>query len=222
MARASGILAGSRGGRATASRTAGTGLAPPGRIPRRATLAQDERDQPDSKGSPASPVARPAAPPVVGPTRPIGSKPWLPREGGTGASSIPANADRETNRRSSSSGWAVFCSASKAATSEPTNALSLPDNLGSGAAAQHGPSGLRAVAGAASATSAAAGGPPRKRTSRRRRGRPRPGRGMSSFALAGPAMPDGTRAIEGHPRPHARACVWRPSARPGDVPRSGW
>ena len=38
--------------------------------------------------------------------------------------------------------------------------------------AQHGPSGLRAVAGAASATSAAAGSPPRKRAPRRRRGRP--------------------------------------------------
>ena len=88
--------------------------------------------------------------------------------------------------------------------------------------AQHGPSGLRAVAGAASATSAAASSPPRKRAPRRRRGRPRPGRGMSPFALAGPAMPDGTKAIEGHPRPHARACVRRPSARPGDVPRSGW
>ena len=87
--------------------------------------------------------------------------------------------------------------------------------------AQHGPSGLRAVAGAASATSAAASSPPRKRAPRRRRGRPRPGRGMSPFALAGPAMPDGTKAIEGHPRPHARACVRRPSARPGDVPRSG-
>ena len=84
---------------------------------------------------------------------------------------------------------------------------------------QHGPSGLRAVAGAASATSAAAGSPPRKRTSHRRRGRPRPGRGMSAFALAGPARPDGTKAIEGHPRPHTRACVWRPSARLGDVPR---
>ena len=88
--------------------------------------------------------------------------------------------------------------------------------------AQHGSSGLGAVAGAASATSAAAGSSPRKRASRRRRGRPRPGRGMSSFGLAGPAMPDGTKAIEGHPRPHARACVWRPSARLGDVPRSGW
>ena len=77
--------------------------------------------------------------------------------------------------------------------SEPTNALSLPDNLGSGAAAQHGPSGLRAVAGAASATSAAASSSPRKRAPRRRRGRPRPGRGMSPFALAGPAMPDGTK-----------------------------
>ena len=56
---------------------------------------------------------------------------------------------------------------------------------------------------------------------RRRRGRPRPGRGMSPFALVGPAMPDGTKAIEGYPRPHARACVWRRSARLGDVPRSG-
>ena len=83
--------------------------------------------------------------------------------------------------------------------------------------AQHGPSGLRAVAGAASATSAAAGSPPRKRTPRRRRRRPRPGQGNVALALAGPAMPDGTRAIEGHPRPHARACVWRPSARPEDV-----
>ena len=45
--------------------------------------------------------------------------------------------------------------------------------------AQHDPSGLRAVAGAASATSAAAGSPPRKRAPRRRRGRPWPGRGMS-------------------------------------------
>jgi len=26
---------------------------------------------------------------------------------------------------------------------------------------------------------------------------------------------------EGHPRPQARVCVWRPSLRPGDVPRSG-
>ena len=43
-----------------------------------------------------------------------------------------------------------------------------------------------------------------------------------AFALAGPAMPDGTTAIEGHPRPHARACVRRPSVRLGDVPRSGW
>ncbi len=43
-----------------------------------------------------------------------------------------------------------------------------------------------------------------------------------AFALGGPAMPDGTKAIEGYPRPHARACVWRPSARLGDVPRSGW
>ena len=91
--------------------------------------------------------------------------------------------------------------------------LLQPDNLGSAAAAQHGPSGLRAVAGAASATSAAASSSPRKRAPRRRRGRPRPGRGMSPFALAGPAMPDGTKAIEGHPRPHARACVRRPSAR---------
>jgi hypothetical protein len=44
----------------------------------------------------------------------------------------------------------------------------------------------------------------------RRRGRPRPGRGVSPVSLAGPAMPDRTKAIEGHPRPHARACVWRP------------
>ena len=44
----------------------------------------------------------------------------------------------------------------------------LPDNLGSGAAAQHGPSGLRAVAGAASATSAAASSPRRRRAPRRR------------------------------------------------------
>src|SRR5580704_11779713 len=29
------------------------------------------------------------------------------------------------------------------------------------------------------------------------------------------------KSDEGHPRPHARARVWRPSARPGDVPRSG-
>ena len=96
------------------------------------------------------------------------------------------------------------------------------NNLGSAAAAQHGPSGLGAVAAAASATSAAASSPPRKRAPRRGRGRPRPGRGMSPFALAGPAMPDGTKAIEGHPRPHARACVRRPSVRLGDVPRSGW
>jgi hypothetical protein len=67
----------------------------------------------------------------------------------------------------------------------------------------------------------AASRPPPKRAPRRRRRRRRPGRGMSPFALAGPAMPDGTRAIEGHPRPHARACVRRPSARPEDVPRSG-
>ena len=90
----------------------------------------------------------------------------------------------------------------------------LPDNLGSGAAAQHGPSGLRAVAGAASATSAAASSSPRKRAPRRRRGRPRPGRGMSPLRSQAPAMPDGTKAIEGYPRPHARACVWRPSVRP--------
>jgi hypothetical protein len=100
--------------------------------------------------------------------------------------------------------------------------LLLSDNLGSGAAAQHGPSGLRAVAGAASATSAAASSPPRKRAPPRCRGRPRLGRGMSPFALAGPAMPDGTKAIEGHLRPHARAWVRRPSARPENVPRSGW
>ena len=55
----------------------------------------------------------------------------------------------------------------------------------------------------------------------RRRGRARPGRGMSPFALAGPAMPDGTRAIEGHLRPHARACVRRPSARKMCLARAG-
>jgi hypothetical protein len=59
--------------------------------------------------------------------------------------------------------------------------------------AQDGSSAVRAVAGAASATSAAASSPPRKRVPRRRRCRPRPGRGMSPFALAGPAMPDGTK-----------------------------
>ena len=36
-----------------------------------------------------------------------------------------------------------------------------------------------------------------------------------ALALGGPAMPDGTKAIEGHPRPHARACVRRP-------PRAAW
>jgi len=55
--------------------------------------------------------------------------------------------------------------------------------------AQHGPSGLRAVAGAASATSAAAGSSPRKRASRRRRGRPRPGRGMSPLRSQAPRCP---------------------------------
>jgi hypothetical protein len=75
-------------------------------------------------------------------------------------------------------------------------ALPLSDNLGIGAAAQHGPSGLGAVAGAASATSAAASSPPRKRAPRRPPGRPRPGRGMSPFALAGPAMPDGTKRLK--------------------------
>ena len=29
------------------------------------------------------------------------------------------------------------------------------------------------------------------------------------------------KSDEGHPRPQARVCVWRPSLRPGDVPRSG-
>ena len=64
----------------------------------------------------------------------------------------------------------------------------LSDSLGSAAAAQHGPSGLRAVAGAASATSAA-GSPPRKRASRRRRGRARPGRGMSRLRSEAPRCP---------------------------------
>ncbi len=86
--------------------------------------------------------------------------------------------------------------------------------------AQHGPSGLRAVAGAASAASAAASSPPRKRAPRRRQGRPRPGREMSPFAPAHRRCPM-EKAIQGHPRPNARGCVWRPSARPGDVPRSG-
>jgi hypothetical protein len=48
----------------------------------------------------------------------------------------------------------------------PASSLSVSDNLGSAAVAQHGPSGLRAVAGAASATSAAASSPPRKRAPR--------------------------------------------------------
>ena len=43
--------------------------------------------------------------------------------------------------------------------------------------------------GPASATSAAASSPPRTRAPRRNRGHPRPGRGMSSFALAGPQCP---------------------------------
>ena len=54
--------------------------------------------------------------------------------------------------------------------------------------AQHDPSGLRAVAGAASATSAAARRPPRKRAPRRRRGHPWPGRGMSPMRSRG-ALP---------------------------------
>jgi hypothetical protein len=35
-----------------------------------------------------------------------------------------------TKRRSPSADWAVFCSASKGATSKPTNSLSLPDTTG--------------------------------------------------------------------------------------------
>ena len=56
--------------------------------------------------------------------------------------------------------------------------------------AQHDPSGLRAVAGAASATSAAGGSPPRKRAPRRRRGRPWPGRGMSPLRSPTRSSPD--------------------------------
>ena len=62
--------------------------------------------------------------------------------------------------------------------------------------AQHGASGLRAVAGAASATSAAAGSPPRKRTSRRRWGRPRPGRGMSPLRSQAPRCPMEQRRLK--------------------------
>jgi hypothetical protein len=40
-----------------------------------------------------SPVARPAAPSVVGPSQPIGSEPWFPAEGGAGASWIRAKPD---------------------------------------------------------------------------------------------------------------------------------
>jgi hypothetical protein len=86
----------------------------------------------------------------------------------------------------------------------------LPDNLGSAAASRSAaPFGLRAVAGAASATSAAASSPSRKRATRRRRGRPRPGRGMSPFAPARPRCPM-EKAIQGHPRPHARASARSP------------
>jgi hypothetical protein len=85
--------------------------------------------------------------------------------------------------------------------------------------AQHGRSGLRAVAGAASASSAAASSPPRNRAPRRGRGRLRLGRGVSPLRSQAPRCPM-DKAIEGHPRPLARACVWRPSLRPGDVPRS--
>ena len=52
--------------------------------------------------------------------------------------------------------------------------------------AQHGPSGLRAVARAASATSPAAARPPRKRAPRLRRGRPWPERGMSMDSWGSP------------------------------------
>jgi len=88
--------------------------------------------------------------------------------------------------------------------------LLVSDNLGSAAASRStAPLGLRAVAGAASATSAAASSPSRKRATRRRRGGPRPGRGMSPFAPARPLCPM-EKAIQGHPRPHARASARSP------------
>jgi len=82
--------------------------------------------------------------------------------------------------------------------------------------AQHGPFGLRAVAGAASATSAAASSPSRKRAPRRGWDRRRPGREMSPFAPARPRCPM-EKATQGHPRHHPRAVSGRPSAQPGDV-----
>ena len=86
--------------------------------------------------------------------------------------------------------------------------------------AQHGPSGLRAVAGAASTPSAAASSPPRKRPPRRRQGRPRPERGMSPFAPQGPQCPmEQSRLNDTLGLTLKR--VWRPTAQPGDVSRSG-
>jgi hypothetical protein len=46
-----------------------------------------------------SPVARPAAAPVVGPPRPIGSEACFPAEGGAGASWIRANPDCPVGRK---------------------------------------------------------------------------------------------------------------------------
>jgi hypothetical protein len=44
-------------------------------------------------------------------------------------------------------------------------------------------------------------------------GSPSAGRGISPFALAGPAMPDGTKSGSGTPPASRSSVVWRPCAR---------
>ena len=73
----------------------------------------------------------------------------------------PRRANQSRSTRDRLHADPATATSSRAAISRP-----LPDDLGSGAAAQHGPSRLRAVGGAASATSAAASSSPRKRAPR--------------------------------------------------------
>jgi len=87
----------------------------------------------------------------------------------------------------------------------------LSDNLGKRRSiAQDGPSGLRAVAGAVVSDVGGGEQPTAEASAPSTLGSPSARTRNAAFALAGP-MPSGTRAIEGHPRPHARAYVWRPS-----------